>query len=209
MASKSGNSNKNLKSSKTDIKSKMKSTPPSSNEFNPDSKRALSLTEKRDLQEIFFLCDSDDSKKLDWTELVRALRGLGFPVTNNETKRIVRRVSKYDGYITLDHFYQVIEELGPMKNDFHREINQGFKLFTNGEKTITKESLRHLAKKLDEPLMDTEAARLIDLADFDGDGEVSLQDFQIIMSQTHLFRSSGLTMDDFFRRTFGANDLNL
>ena len=39
---------------------------------------------------------------------------------------------------------------------------------------------------------------MIDLADFDGDGEVNLKDFKTLMHQTHLFRTSGLSIDDFY-----------
>eukprot|EP00039_Didymoeca_costata_P033230 m.41432 g.41432 ORF g.41432 m.41432 type:complete len:179 (-) comp9763_c0_seq2:171-707(-) len=155
------------------------------------TRKQLTVAEKQDLHEVFLLCDSDSSGLLDWTELHRALRGLGFPVSKKETRSLVREARKFkgvDGFIDRSQFIDIIEMLAFQNRLHSKEIKQAFPLFTS-DTHITLESLRSLCAKVGEKYQFSDLEDMIAIADLNGDGKVSMKEFEEVMKRTNLFRS--------------------
>mmetsp|Transcript_3441 Transcript_3441/g.8516 ORF Transcript_3441/g.8516 Transcript_3441/m.8516 type:complete len:183 (+) Transcript_3441:374-922(+) len=149
------------------------------------SRKPLNATEKRDLAEIFHLVDRSGTGVLDWVELRRCLRGLGFPVSKKETRRLVRDKCGLDGFVKPAHFYEIVDELGSSKRDAEREMLHGFQLFTASDSHfITEADLRRAAVAA---RISADIPRMLAVADADGDGHVSRADFVGVMSKTALF----------------------
>lgn len=71
------------------------------------------------------------------------------------------------------------------ERDSKEDIIKTFRLFADeGEGKITFWNLKKIAKELDEDKTDEQLQEMIDEADKDRDGEVSLEDFLRIMSKT-------------------------
>lgn len=156
------------------------------------TRKALTASEKIELKEVFNLLDGNSEKRLDWQELRTALRGLGFPVSKNEARRLVRAADAKTGYVTLDEFYEVVEGLATEDRDYDREIKNGFRLFTaNQEQHITLASLQQAFAAVGESPSDADLRQMMATADFDGDQKVGMTDFYKIMTQTNLFRQAG------------------
>lgn len=117
---------------------------------------------------------------LDWVELRRCLRGLGFPVSKKETRSLVRAKCGAEGFVTLRQFFEIVDELGSTKRDATREIKHGFKLFTGEGQHITETDLRRAAVTAD---ISADVSKMLAIADVDGDGKVGREDFIHIMSR--------------------------
>eukprot|EP00035_Acanthoeca_spectabilis_P003837 m.95948 g.95948 ORF g.95948 m.95948 type:complete len:195 (+) comp12345_c0_seq2:318-902(+) len=153
-------------------------------DVNQSDRVALNASEKRDLAQIFHLVDRTGTGVLDWVELRRCLRGLGFPVSKKETRSLVRAKCGAEGFVTLRQFFEIVDELGSTKRDATREIKHGFKLFTGEGQHITETDLRRAAVTAD---ISADVSKMLAIADVDGDGKVGREDFIHIMSRTALF----------------------
>ena len=94
-------------------------------------RRGLTSSEKTDLTEVFALVDSNSSGMIDWVELRRALRGLGFAVSKKESRTLLRQADKHDeiGLLDCHQFLEIVETLSLMDHDRHRELLGGYRLF--------------------------------------------------------------------------------
>eukprot|EP00037_Helgoeca_nana_P031332 m.398949 g.398949 ORF g.398949 m.398949 type:complete len:204 (-) comp28376_c0_seq1:6487-7098(-) len=162
-----------------------------SDEESKESERvALNATEKRDLAGIFHLVDRSGTGVLDWMELRRCLRGLGFPISKKEARDFVREKCRVDGFVKLRHFYEIVDELGSAKRDALREMKYGFRLFTGTEASIrsaaciTEADLRRATVSAH---ISADIPAMLAIADVDGDGKVGKADFIQVMSRTALF----------------------
>jgi len=157
-------------------------------------RRGLTSSEKMDLTEVFTLCDSDASGALDWQEMRRALRGLGFSVSKKEARQLLRTADKrfQTGYITLPQFMEVVEMMAARHHDRTREIINAFRLFDkSGTGHVTVEDLRKLATEVGEDLSTNDLDMMIRVADANGTGKVGGNEFKRIMMRTNLFRLPG------------------
>jgi len=74
------------------------------------------------------------------------------------------------------------------QRDSKEEMTKAFRLFDDDETgKISFRNLKRVAVELGETITDEELQEMIDEADRDGDGEVSLDEFIGIMSKTNLF----------------------
>ena len=136
-----------------------------------------------ELAEVFHLVDRSGTGVLDWVELRRCLRGLGFPVSKKEVRDLVRATCPLEGFIKLKHFYEIVDELGSERRDALRELKHGFHLFTEGRaraKYITEDDLRRATMSAQ---LTADIPRMISVADLDGDGKVNQRDFIHVMSK--------------------------
>jgi len=156
-------------------------------------RRGLTSSEKTDLTEVFTLVDSDASGALDWQELRRALRGIGFPVSKKEARELLRKADRKEenGYVTLPQFMEIVEMMGSRDHNQHREITEAFRLFDkSGTGFITLEDLRSLCQEVGETMSTNDLEQMIRVADINGIGKIDIKDFKQIMMRTNLFRKS-------------------
>lgn len=148
----------------------------------------LTEEQRNEIKEAFDLFDTDGSGSIDSKELKVAMRALGFEPRKEEIKRMISEVYK-DGSGTIE--YPEFEEMMAVKiaeRDPREEIIKAFKLFDEeGTGKISFKNLKRVARDLGETLSDEEIQEMIDEADRDGDGEVSLEEFIRVMKKTNLF----------------------
>ena len=146
----------------------------------------MTLTEeqRQEIKEAFDLFDTDGSGKIDAKELKVAMRALGFESKKEEIRKIINNIDK-EGSGQID--YRDFTDLMVIKMQERNpedEMRKAFKLFLDEDSNNI--SLRHLkkvARELGETMTDEELQEMIDRADTNGDGNVSLDDFFNIMTK--------------------------
>ncbi|KFO30032.1 Centrin-2 [Fukomys damarensis] len=133
-------------------------------------KPELTEEQKQEIREAFDLFDADGTGAIDVKELKVAMRALDFEPKKEEIKKMIMMTQKMP------------------EKDTKEEILKAFKLFDD-EKVgkISFKDLKCVAKELGENLTDKELQEMIDEADQDGNGEVSKQEFLLIMKKTSLY----------------------
>lgn len=91
------------------------------------------------------------------------------------------------GKVTYENFLSLMT-VKMAEKDSKEEIMKAFKLFDDDETgKISFKNLKRVAKELGENLTDEELQEMIDEADYDGDGEISQDEFLRIMKKTSLY----------------------
>ncbi|KAH3732768.1 centrin 1 [Pelomyxa schiedti] len=150
---------------------------------------ALTEGQRQEIKEAFELFDTDGSGTIDAKELKVAMRALGFEPKKDEVKRILLEIDKdHTGVVDYQSFLDVMT-VKMSEKDMREEVIKAFKLFDEEDKgRITFENLQRVARELGEQDMTDEALHeMIDVADRDGDGEVTLDDFLRIMKKANMF----------------------
>ncbi|NWT59508.1 CETN2 protein, partial [Erythrocercus mccallii] len=151
-------------------------------------KLELPEEQQREIREAFELFDADGSGSIDVKELKVAMKALGFEPKKEEIKKMISDIDKEGtGKISFSDFLAVMSQKMAEK-DSKEEILKAFKLFDDDETgKISFKNLKRVAKELGKNLSDEELQEMIDEADWDGDGEVSEQEFLRIMKETSLY----------------------
>ena len=116
------------------------------------------------------------------------MRALGFEPSKEEVRRLLREADKDgSGTVGFPEFLEIMTtKFG--QRDSKEEMTKAFRLFDDDETgKISFRNLKRVAVELGETITDEELQEMIDEADRDGDGEVSLDEFIGIMSKTNLF----------------------
>lgn len=149
-----------------------------------------SLTEqqKRDVKEAFNLFDYDGQGKLKTKELKVAMRALGFEPKREEVRKILVDMNKDNAeFLTFDDFVTITSRKYTEK-DVMDEIRKAFQLFDDDNTGfITIKNLKRVAEKLGEKFKDEDLQEMIEEADKDGDGAISLEEFAFVMQKTNLY----------------------
>ena len=144
----------------------------------------LSEEEIEEIREAFNLFDTDGSGTIDPKELKAAMQSLGFEAKNQTIYQMIGDIDKdNDGSIDFEEFLDMMTAKMSDK-DTREDIAKVFRLFdddTSG--SITLRNLRRVAKELGETMTDEELQEMIDRADSNGDGAVSMDDFYNIMTK--------------------------
>ena len=165
--------------------------------FNANKYIRPGLTEDEieEIKEAFDLFDTDGSGSIDPKELRAAMQSLGFEalkVIDNQLKRaknqtIYQMITDLDknksGNIDFEEFLDMMTARMSDK-DTREDINKVFRLFdddTSG--SITIRNLRRVARELGETMTDEELQEMVERADSNGDGAVSMDDFYNIMTK--------------------------
>jgi centrin-1 len=154
--------------------------------FNAKQYERPGLTEDEieEIKEAFDLFDTDGSGTIDPRELKAAMQSLGFEAKNATIYQMVSDLDKDgSGAIDFDEFLDMMTARMSDK-DTKEDISKVFRLFDD-DKTgyISIKNLRRVAKELGETMTDEELMEMIERADSDGDGQVSLEDFYNIMTK--------------------------
>mmetsp|Transcript_7523 Transcript_7523/g.7099 ORF Transcript_7523/g.7099 Transcript_7523/m.7099 type:complete len:174 (+) Transcript_7523:67-588(+) len=172
------------------------STKKSSNSFNlkrgkkegPNKTNPLTEDQVQEIREAFDLFDTDQSGSIDSKELKVAMRALGFEPKKEEIRKMIAEVDKdRSGCIDFDEFLAMMTiKVG--QRDSKEEMMKAFRLFDDDESgRITFMNLKRVAKELGENMTDDELQEMIDEADREGSGEVSMDDFMRIMQKANIF----------------------
>lgn len=165
-------------------------TKKSSSTTSAAAKTPIELTEeqRQEIREAFDLFDTDGSGSIDAKELKVAMRALGFEPKKEEVRKMIADIDKNgSGSIDFEEFLSMMSvKMG--ERDSKEEMIKAFRLFDDDETgRITFKNLKRVAKELGEDMTDEELQEMIDEADREGTGEVSLDDFMRIMKKTNLF----------------------
>ena len=152
----------------------------------PGKRRRQELTDeqKQEIKEAFDLFDTDKTGTIDYHELKVAMRALGFDVKKQEVLGLMREYDRDGaGQIEYPDFLEImttkIAERDPVE-----EILKAFKLFDEDNTgRISLRNLRRVARELGETMTDEELQEMVDRADSNGDGAVTLDDFFNIMTK--------------------------
>ena len=139
-------------------------------------------------REAFDLFDTDGSGFIDAKELKAVLCALGFEPTKDEIRKMISDADKDgSGTINFDEFIGIMtKKMG--ERDPRDEMIKAFRLFDDDETgMITFKKLKRVATELGESITDEELQEMIDEADRDGDGQVSLDDFLRIMKKANMY----------------------
>jgi Ca2+-binding EF-hand superfamily protein len=154
--------------------------------FNANKYLRPGLTEDEieEIKEAFDLFDTDGSGSIDPKELRAAMQSLGFEAKNQTIYQMITDLDKNkSGNIDFEEFLDMMTARMSDK-DTREDIAKVFRLFdddTSG--SITLRNLRRVAKELGETMTDEELQEMIDRADSNGDGAVSMDDFYNIMTK--------------------------
>lgn len=148
----------------------------------------LTDEQRQEIREAFDLFDTDGSGTIDAKELKVAMRALGFEPKKEEVRKMIADIDKNgSGTIDFEEFLSMMTvKMG--ERDSKEEMIKAFRLFDDDETgRITFKNLKRVAKDLGENMTDEELQEMIDEADREGTGEVSIDDFMKIMKKTNLF----------------------
>ena len=154
--------------------------------FNAKQFERPGLTEDEilEIKEAFDLFDTDSGGSIDPKELKAAMTSLGFEAKNQTIYQMISDLdADNNGQIEFPEFLNMMTARMSDK-DSKEDIEKVFKLFDD-EKLghISIKNLRRVAKELGETMDDNELQEMIERADSDQEGLVTLQDFYNIMTK--------------------------
>ena len=154
--------------------------------FNAKKYERPGLTEDEieEIKEAFDLFDTDGSGAIDPKELKAAMQSLGFEAKNQTIFQMISDLDKNkSGTIDFEEFLDMMTARMSDK-DTREDIAKVFRLFDDDNTgTITLRNLRRVARELGETMTDEELQEMVDRADSNGDGAVTLDDFFNIMTK--------------------------
>eukprot|EP00904_Undaria_pinnatifida_P006214 jgi/Undpi1/2722/HiC_scaffold_14.g06100.m1 len=144
--------------------------------------RGLSEEDVADFKEAFDNFDQDRNGSIDNKELATVLRSLGYTPTPAQLQKLMDKVDlDRSGGISFDEFVMMMR-LGDMQTDFEKEINGAFKFFDkNNDGMVDRGELGEIMRQLGNKLSDKEIELLINAADQDNDGQISMKEFVAFM----------------------------
>ena len=144
----------------------------------------LSEDEIEEIREAFNLFDTDGSGTIDPKELKAAMQSLGFEAKNQTIYQMIGDIDK-DGSGSID-FEEFLDMMTAKMSDkdSREDIKKVFMLFDDDSTgKITQKNLKRVARELGETMTDAELLEMIERADTDNDGEISLDEFYAIMTK--------------------------
>ncbi|RDD44235.1 Centrin-1 [Trichoplax sp. H2] len=114
----------------------------------------------------------------------RALRVLGYRLKLDAVQVAKCSASQF----SFNDFLEFISDQGVNDRGTFDEISQAFDLFDYDKSgKITLDNLKRAERECGMKLSDHELQNMIDVADCDGDGQISKDEFMIIMQKTCMF----------------------
>ncbi len=155
-----------------------------SNKMQPVTRPGLSEDEIEEIREAFNLFDTDGSGTIDPKELTTAMKSLGFEAKNKTVYQMICDIDK-DGNneINFDEFLDVMTAK-MSTTDSREDIQKVFNLFDDDSTGyITLQNLKRVANELGDTMSDAEMLEMIERADTDQDGQISMDEFYAIMTK--------------------------
>ncbi|XP_045530516.1 caltractin-like isoform X1 [Pieris brassicae] len=146
--------------------------------FDVKAKLELTQSQKNDLHEAFNLLDYNGEGKIKAEDFRVAIKALGYEPTKEELQKMINGVDKgLTGKLSFENFETAIMRK-IMSLDSDGDIMKSFRLFDMDDcGFISFENLKQVTKILEIYLSDQEIEEMIDDADKDFDGFISVQEF--------------------------------
>lgn len=144
----------------------------------------LTEDEADEIREAFNLFDTDGTGMIDPKELKAAMQSLGFEAKNPTIYQLISDLERSRaGPIDFEDFLdEITSKLGDRET--RDGIHKIFALFDDDRTgTLSFKNLKRVAKELGETMTDEELREMIERADSNGDGEISFEDFYLIMTK--------------------------
>eukprot|EP00931_Biecheleriopsis_adriatica_P059251 TRINITY_DN3541_c0_g1_i4.p1 TRINITY_DN3541_c0_g1~~TRINITY_DN3541_c0_g1_i4.p1 ORF type:complete len:210 (+),score=56.04 TRINITY_DN3541_c0_g1_i4:32-661(+) len=140
----------------------------------------------KEIKSAFDLFDADGSGDIDSKELHTAMKELGFEMTRGEIDEMISEVDEDgSGEIDFDEFREMVTR---KIMDRKPMVEKAFQEFDNdGSGYITFAKLKRISKLMGENMSDKDLTDMLELADKDGDGLVSLQEFMNLMKDRQMW----------------------
>ncbi|CAM9582169.1 unnamed protein product [Pylaiella littoralis] len=148
----------------------------------PEAKTTKELSEEEieDYKEAFNNFDKNGDDNIDEGELGVVMRSLGWGYPPPDfSHTIVSECVDTDGSggISFEEFVAMMQ-LGEVETDFTKEINEAFNFFDKDcDGKVSPSELAEIMRGLGDKLSDDEINLLVKVADIDGDGEISVDEF--------------------------------
>ncbi|CAH2101397.1 unnamed protein product [Euphydryas editha] len=138
----------------------------------------LTEAQKKDLHEAFDLLDYNGEGKIRAEDFRVAIKALGYEPTKEELQNMINGVDKgQTGKLSFENFETAIMRK-VMSLDCDGDIMKSFRLFDMDDTGfISFDNLKRVTQILGENLTDEEIEEMIDDADKDFDGYISVQEF--------------------------------
>jgi len=132
----------------------------------------------QEIKEAFDLFDVDQSGAIEPSELKAAMQALGFQVKQQTVLQMIAELDKdRSEAIDFDEFLDMMTKKME-RGETREDLSKVFRLFDEDNTgTITFRNLKKIARDLGEDANDEELMDMIDKADSNGDGAVTLDDF--------------------------------
>ena len=155
-------------------------------EFNAKSfeRPGLSVDEVEEIKEAFDIFDPENSGQIAVSELISAMKSLGFDTKNPAIYKMVAEMdADGNGAIDFEEFLDMMTARISEKNAM-ADLDRVFKLFDeNRQGQITVESLARVAKDLGEDISLEELKEIVQRADLNANGKLDFEDFYAIMTK--------------------------
>ncbi|XP_050676635.1 uncharacterized protein LOC126973414 isoform X2 [Leptidea sinapis] len=158
---------------------------PESSEFEVCARLVLTTTQKNDLREAFNLLDYSGDGKIKAEDFRVAIKALGYEPTGEELSKMIAGVDKgQTGKLSFENFEAAIMRK-IMSLDSDGDIMKSFRLFDMDDcGFISAENLKKVTEILGINLSDEEIEEMIDDADKDYDGYISVQEFMRLIKNS-------------------------
>lgn len=169
-----------------------------------DNPQELTTTHREDLREMFRILDVDQTGKVPIGDLKSVMESIGAVGRNSMVYHLlIYHEHQGKSYIDLSDFMQIMSQ--PLNNvESEDDCEKVFSRFDPTLEYIDYERLRQVAADLEEAVDPAYLREMIRLADPDGDGRVSFDDFYDLMT-TKLSKKSN--KDDNKSKIWGTKDL--
>jgi len=137
-----------------------------------------------DIKEAFALFDRNGDGKISCSEVGMVLKKMGYNFTTKELGKMLERVDKDgNGYIDFQEFTDML--IGkPISAESETELIKVFKMLDiKGKGHIGVKELQRVTQSVGQKLSKKEIRKMISIADSDGDGKVSFDEFKQIMKK--------------------------
>ena len=144
----------------------------------------LSAEDVDEIKEAFDIFDIEQNGAIPISELVNAMKSLGFDTKNPAIFKMVAEMdADGSGQIDFDEFLDMMTARISDKNT-KADLERVFKLFDDTRQGyITAENLGRVAKDLGEDISAEELKEIVQRADLNGDGKVTFEDFYAVMTK--------------------------
>jgi len=158
---------------------KMGEAPSSDGSKSASSGKVVIEQSVHELEEVFKKFDANGDGKISGSDLADILRSLGSEVGEAEVKAMMEEAdADGDGYVSLQEFVDLNKNGASVK-----DLKNAFKVFDqdcNG--SISAAELCHTLKSVGEPCTIEESKNIIHNVDKNGDGLISVEEFQTMMT---------------------------
>ena len=142
----------------------------------------LTEEQKAELKEAFSLFDRDGDGTITVKELQVVMRSIGQSTNEAEIRDMINEVDpENEGEVDFDGFMELMAK--KMKEgELDEELVEAFKTFDKGNKGYyTLEELKEVMHHYGEKLSDDELKIMFDEIDIDHDGQITFEDFVLMM----------------------------